>query len=313
MKVMTVFTVLIMTLLLGCALAQPPASKFTVQVLDEDTGFPVTNAVVQTIFEHQYDPWGNKPNIVDRRKEPVDQNGEAVFKGKCIHGGAGGTAFAEGYYSGHEGQASDKNISLNRWKPWNPTIKIKMRPKKNPVSMIKKRVESLKIPVWDKEIGFDLDKGDWVAPYGKGKRADFFVNMYRRFEHSSDYDATATISFPNKGDGIQLYEVLEEFKSSSFKFPYEAPTNNYQAKLILERHATLRSTKCSFNPDKDMYIFRVRTETDDEGNMVSACYGCINRRIEIGWGDVLDFEYHFNPVENERSLEWNGVNLFKKK
>jgi len=296
----------------GCVSGDPAASKFTVRVIDAETGLPVTNAMVQTIFEHQYDSWGNKPSIVDRRNDPVDSNGEVVFEGRCIHGGAGGAASAEDYYSAHEGRSSKKNILLNRWEPWNPTIEVKMRPKKNPVPMIVKRIESLKIPAWDQPVGFDLEKADWVEPHGKGTQADFFVNMHRRFEHSSDYDAIARITFPNEGDGIQLYEIPEEFKNSSYQFPYEAPMEGFQDTLVLERHATLRKTECSFNPDKDMYMFRVRTKMDEQGKLVSACYGRVDRRIEIGWGEVFDFEYHFNPVLNERSLEWNGENLLKK-
>jgi hypothetical protein len=32
----------------------------------------------------------------------------------------------------------------------------------------------------------------------------------------------------------------------------------------------------------------------------------------VGWGDVLDLNYHFNPVPNERSLEYSGENLLEK-
>jgi hypothetical protein len=311
---MKTFICLLMGMLIsGCALAEPASLKYTVRVLDSETGTPVTNAIVQSFFEHQYDPWGNKPNIIKQEKVLVDENGEAVFSGKDLNGGVGGNAAAEGYYDGRSGRASErKNIALNRWEPWNPTVEVKLRKIKNPVLMVVKRVESLKIPAWDEPLGFDLEKGDWVAPYGKGKQADFFVNVYRRFEHSGDYDAVATITFPNDGDGIQLYTMPEEFRTSSYNFPYIVPVDGYQDKLVLERHATLRETKCSFNPEKDMYIFRVRTKKDKDENIVSACYGRVDRRIEIGWGEVFDFEYHFNPDPFSRSLEYKRENLLEK-
>ncbi|QBG49016.1 hypothetical protein EGM51_17010 [Verrucomicrobia bacterium S94] len=161
----------LVTLVSGCALAQPASLKFTVRVLDEETGRPVTNAIVQSFFEHQYDPWGNKANIIKKAKVPVDRNGEAVMQGKDLQGGVGGTAFAEGYYPGHSGQASEwKNLALNRWEPWNPIIEVKLRPKNNPVPMFyrKRNYSAFKVPEYNQPIGYDLEKQSFVAPMEKG-------------------------------------------------------------------------------------------------------------------------------------------------
>jgi len=49
--------------------------QFTVRVVDLETLLPVTNAIVYTIFEHQNDPWANKPGIVDRQKDPDVERG----------------------------------------------------------------------------------------------------------------------------------------------------------------------------------------------------------------------------------------------
>ncbi|QBG49015.1 hypothetical protein EGM51_17005 [Verrucomicrobia bacterium S94] len=295
---------LILLLNSGCVLANPAKTKFTVRVLNAETDEIITNAAVLCHFTQKRDPWGNGTGKSTRVKQVVDANGETTIENKTIQKGTGATAFADGFYTDSAGlKFTGKNTALNRWEPWNPTIEVKMRPKKNPVPMINKRVESSKIPVWEKDLGFDLEKGDWVDPYGIGTQSDFFVNMVRRFEHSGDYDAVATIRFPNEGDGIQRYEVPDEFQSSSFKFPYKAPLDGYQDKLILERHATLRKTECNFNPKTDLYIFRVRTELDADGNVVSACYGRTTGRIEIGWGEVFDFSYFFNTNSQSRSLE----------
>ncbi len=279
----------------------------TLHIRDAETGNPLDKVEVKTQFRLDA-----KERLVTEARH-TGTNGVYVVEGPIDHVSISSGLEMEGYYwQTAQLNFKKRNSVLNRWEPWNPTIEVKVRPKKNPVPMVKKRIESLKIPVWDKSVGFDLGVGDWVAPCGKGIHSDFFVDMHRRFEHSSDYDAVAKITFPNDGDGIQLYKVPEDFQTSSFKFPYEAPSDNFQERLILERHATLRATKCSFNPEKDMYIFRVRTQKDEDGEIVSACYGRIDRRIEIGWGEVFDFGYHFNLVPNERSLEWNGVNLLKK-
>jgi len=303
---------LIMTLLCATAAsvtacAAPPTAKMTLHIRDAETEKPLDKVEVKA----QFRPDENKRLIAETKQ--TDTNGVCIVEGPIDYVSIACEVIMRGYYKPQvQLNFTGRNRLLNRWEPWNPTIGVKLRKKKNPVPMIAKWVESLDIPVWGKPIGFDLEKTDWIVPYGKGKQSDFFVNMYRRFENSSDYDAVAEITFPNDGDGIQLYAVSEEFQGSSFQFPYEVPMDGYKNAYVLERHATLQATKCSFNPEKDMYIFRVRTKKDEKGNVASACYGRIDRRIEIGWGDVLDFEYHFNPVPNERSLEYSGENLLKK-
>lgn len=310
---MKTFLLLVVGMLSAGCMAKPIASKFTVRVVDAETGLPVTNAMVQTIFEHQYDPWGNKPNIADRRKEPVDQRGKITFDGKCIHGGSGGTAFAEGYYSGNEGQPSQKNVVLNRWEPWNPMIEIKMRPKKNPVAMYHREGhwDAFKVPAYDQPIGYDLEKQDFVSPHGKGSRADVFFEFKRSFENSHNFDVSCTMTFPNEHDGIQKC-YFEEDLNSSFKWPYLAPTNHYESAMAWRStRSNAKPAKHSFD-DKVNYIFRVRTQTDEDGNIISACYGKVAGPFGLGWADRVNWVYWFNPVPNERSLEWNGVNLLTK-
>jgi hypothetical protein len=188
----------------GCALASPLSTKFVVYVTDVETGIPITNAVVHTGFTQKYDPWGLGVGESTRISEQVDNKGVATFKGTTLGDERGGSVFAGGYYSQMFSMKYTKNILLNRWEPWDPVIEVKMRPKKNPVPMVTKNVDALKIPKWDEPLGFDFEKAAWVAPYGKGVRADFFVNMHRRFNNSNDYDAKAIITFPNEGDGIQF-------------------------------------------------------------------------------------------------------------
>jgi hypothetical protein len=284
----------------------------TIKVVDEETLRPLTNCTVKTRYLVK-DHW-NEPDEYNEMEAAPNEEGFCTFSGVDCISDFGGGVIADGYYrAGFSEPSTGLNRILNRWEPWNPTIEVKMRKIKKPMPMATKWVKSLKIKIWDTPIGFDLEKADWVAPHGKGESIDFFVTMHRRFVNSSDYDAVGKITFPNDGDGIQLYRIPDDFKSSSYTFPYEAPTDSYSHELTLERHATLRETKISFNPDTDMYLCRVRTQKDKDGNIVSACYGRVDRRIEIGWGEVFDFEYHFNPVPNERSLEYNGVNLLKKK
>jgi hypothetical protein len=40
-----------------------------------------------------------------------------------------------------------------------------------------KGTSNLRIPKFNKPIGYDLEKGDWVSPYGKGLINDFIFTM----------------------------------------------------------------------------------------------------------------------------------------
>ncbi len=311
MKKNRLLTLILFAASISMAMGGVPQAKMTVKVIDSETGKPVSNATVRTRFLVK-SHWNEADEYLEQ-KQQLKEKGFCILQGEDDSFGHGGGVTGNGYYkSSFKVPYTGKNKVLNRWEPWNPMIEVKMRKIKNPVPMVHKKIKSLDISVWDKPIGFDLEKGDWVAPHGKGICSDFFVSMYRRFKNPSDFDAVAKITFFNNEDGVQLYKIPKDFQLSNYKFPYKAPRQNYQKELVLERHATAVTTKTSFDPATDMYLFRVRTQKDASGKIISACYGRIDQRIEIGWGDVLDFEYHFNPVPNECSLEYNGENLLKK-
>jgi len=286
----------------GCVFATPPTTKYTVQLFDAETDQIITNAVIRTGFKQKRDPWGIGGEKSNRVIKKPNKDGVVTFSGKTINYEQGGIVFSDNYYPSRFWKRYKINKILNRWEPWNPTITVKLRPKKDPVPMVHKNTQKkkLRIPVFDKLIGFDLEVGDWVAPYGKGKIADFVVKMNRRFKHSQDYDASLEISFSNKSDGIQLFVLPEKFTTSSYKFAYKAPLNQYKNKWIVEKHARLGSFKSSPNGS---YIFRVRTKIDKKGKIISACYGRINQPIEIGWGDVFYINYSLNLNSKSRSLE----------
>jgi hypothetical protein len=299
----------------GCAFADLPASKFTVHVTNAETGLPVTNAIVQTVFEHVYDPWGNKKPEIDRRKETVDQDGYITFTGESVNAGIGCPVEADGYYSGWGGvelEQMKRNHILNRWEPWNPMIEVKMRSIKNPVSMVHKRVEwKFKIPKYDMPIGLDLARGDWVHPYGSGVVSDMTIEIIPL--HPAEKGSQCRISFPNPEDGIQEYAF--EWPTSDFKWPYLAPTNGYNH--VLDKHYVLNLPKIEGVPEHNLnknanYLVRTRTQVDKSGQVISACYGYFQGEIMFLPKGEFQFEYWFNPVPNERSLEYNGINLLKK-
>ena len=69
----------------------------------------------------------------------------------------------------------------NRWQPWNETYTTILRPISKPVALYAKKVQT-DVPALDQPCGYDLEAGDWAAPYGKGFKSDFIFKSSSRFQ-----------------------------------------------------------------------------------------------------------------------------------
>lgn len=220
------------------------------------------------------------------------------------------------YYSSGEYRFAERG-SLG-WKPWNPELNVVLRKIQNQVPMYARNTNEsvLEIPIVGKEIGFDLVVFDWVMPYGKGVVPDLLFNLERRVAGRKDFDATITMTFPNKFDGIQLYKENRQY-GSQFHLPRFAPESGYGKSLILRewRNPGDGSVKRNFNfLDEDVnYLFRVRSE-EKGGKFVKAMYGKISGPIDFSAVHSITakiyFKYYLNP-DYTRNLEFDPKrNLF---
>lgn len=296
----------------GCISASTSETQFKLQVSDCETGLPISNAVAQIQFILKHDPWEGRSKY-DHRKTPVGNDGTLEVTGETIRDtGGGATIFADGYYTDGAGFSfTGKNTILNHWEPWNPTLTVKMRPKKNPVPMVHKFIEWKKIPQMNKPVGFDLEKGDWVSPHGTGVSSDLIFTVTGYFQDSQKgSEGRYQLSFSNEHDGIQVFRFPEGVRSS-FKWPYEAPEKGYGSSL--EKYVYWPPNggkrKTTYD-DEDNYIFRVRSRKMKDGAIVG-CYGMIEGDVQVGPRGEIKFKYWFNPVTNEKSLEWNKINLLR--
>jgi hypothetical protein len=171
-------------------------------------------------------------------------------------------------------------------KKWNPAVTILIKKVGKPIAMYaKKYVMGLKLPEYNKQIGYDLMIGDWVGPYGKGINSDILFTENHADEKSG---YTFTIGFPKEGDGLQEFTLPDREIGSGLRSPHEAPVDGYQSK-----HEQTQMP----DPNRN-YFFRVRTAKDHEGNIVSAHYGKI-------YGDFMQFTYYLNPTPNDRNIEFD--------
>jgi len=219
----------------------------------------------------------------------------------------------EGYYGG--GISSGhfyKTDSLNHWLPWDATYTTVLRKIGNPIPMYAKNV-NIDIPAIGQPCGYDLEVGDWVGPYGKGKVSDFIFTLQRQYQDYFDFNVSVTLTFSNPGDGIQVTQLPVEFANSQFKWPRKAPVDDYQLGFSVQFS---ENKKIGFHgnvPQDQVYFFRVRT-VEQNGIVTSALYGKINSGLCItpqhAKNCYVGLYYYLNPTPNDRNIEY-GSTLFK--
>jgi hypothetical protein len=307
MKAMKTTIGILAVILVVCAVSygvdrfELPIAKVTVKVVDEDR-LPIMNAHVTLVFEN---------TSVDG---VTDDNGLFAGEGPCNISGIGSRITKEGYYLGSAPLPKFKDLDevANKWKPWNKTYEVILRPIRNPVPLFARKVDSL-VPVLGQPCGFDLEAGDWVAPYGKGLNKDFIFTVQENWRGSYDYDVEGELTFKNALDGIQQASEPDVASNSVFTWQREAPENGYEPRQMLRNvrfpDGSGKASVRSFT-NEDVWsglFFRVRT-VEQNGGIMSARYGKIRGGIAIYPNKSkprIVFTYYFNPKALARNLEWD--------
>ncbi len=279
-----------------------------VKVIDED-GKPVEDANVEICF---YGGCLTKDAIFGRTNSKGLFTKMAASKDGTVGVGVQKKGFYASVYH------YQFNITkLGQWQPWDKEMMVVLRQKVNPVPMYV-RNRYFEIPAHGKEIGFDLMKADWVIPYGQGVQSDFIMRVDRQYKDFDNFDATLTLTFTNKFDGIQ---VVKDDRGGPFRLgsrsvyflPRNAPETGYQSKLV-KRISEGTYGEHTDRADDNNIIFRVRSEVDEEGKLKRAMYGKILGEIEFTPRKDkvrIGMHYYLNP-DYTRNLEYDPEkNLFK--
>ncbi|MBI5382386.1 MAG: carboxypeptidase regulatory-like domain-containing protein [Opitutae bacterium] len=306
---LAVWLTLLLTALPGCALAQqlvvPPTHPVTVRAYVHDPdGRPVEGATVTLSFTY----YRGKESTGQSVRQETAKDGFAMVSG---------TAEAEyrirteksGYYRTiGPVRYLDTEVGLKKYATGTQAVDIELRPIRDQVVGIHKGIEKLRIPALDKPFGFDLEVGDWVTPDGRGKIADLIFKLDGYFNSPDDYSFKLNAILPGSGDGLQAVQVepLPE-RGSAFQLPYEAPLTGYHSSHIWERsHIGKERTSSGEWKGGTVFLFRIRTVLDSNGNVVRALYGYMDGNVDYRGtpeqGVKLSFTYWLNP-EWTRSLE----------
>lgn len=295
-----------------------PKAKLTIRTVD-DLGNPVIGAEVRVHFEHNYNP-NNRTTVSGHSNDEGKFGSTRRTSGDVVYG-----ADKDGYYGSRGIWKAGQESETGEWQPWNPTIDLVMRPVLNPVPLVVRETELVTIDLVG-AAAFDLVGEDWLPPYGDGVTPDFVFNwtgeffaptnrqgemIYRGIESKSALD----FSFSNDGDGLIIWTNFVNM-GSDLRLPNLAPENGYARVRSWQRESN--PTWRSLGPDPSIdtaFFFRVRTRTNELGEVVSALYGKTERDLEFTGGSAVGtriaFTYYLNPALNDRNLEYDGkTNLF---
>ena len=284
-----------------------PKIKLTIKILDE-TCNPVSNALVKLTLN---DPVTLKSMGIEGT---TDRAGDYLVQGSLDNGRHfGGTILKDGYYrSGFPFYIT--GLKDGRWQPWDTNCATILRPVGKPVAMYA-RTAWIEIPATNQSCGYDLEKSDWVAPYGKGLVADMIFNLKRRYANVNDFEVNLDVTFSNPLDGIQEIEPPAVGLYSVFKWPREALDSGYQTGINSSFSHLPNSGWTQSAQESQMFLFRIRA-VERNGKIVSTLYGKIKGGFQLAPFDSktsnVKLTYYLNPTPMDRNIEFDPKhNLFK--
>jgi len=306
MTMKLIMLVLGVSLSIGCrANGADPGSqghewKAKVRVVGQDGG-PVKGATVTIGF---YVPAPANESIgMDKVTGVTDSSGIFTASHKDNSVDLFFSGWKEGYYKSAQTYELGMQYQYDPVK-WSPDITFMLKKVIDPIPMYAKKIRQGP-PVADKPVGYDLEVGDWMPPYGKGIHMDVIFTARLTKFGEDDWDYKLVVSFPNPGDGIQPFTLSENEKTSALRSPHRAPLSGYLEQWIKTQSQHPGEAAPSRFDEKLNFFLRVRTTLDEKGVVKTANYGKI-------YGDFMNFRYYYNPVVNSANLEFDpGKNLLK--
>ena len=160
-------------------------ARFRVQIIDEFDGAPLNGMKIVGSFTERYPRW--KDAVVDNDfRGTTDKMGQYSAAGKTNVGEAGFRVRGnEGYYDSpwiripYDAKQGSSSFPVQWWQPDDLVVTVSIQRVEHPIPLFVKRVE-----LRDNKNGiggfdgtnsvlrFDLMKGDWLPPYGKGDVGD---------------------------------------------------------------------------------------------------------------------------------------------
>jgi hypothetical protein len=290
--------------------AQSVPTVATLHVKD-DTGKPVSFLPIRGVFD------GN-PNDDKGFQITTDSNGVAIVRGE-LYAKLRLWLEKNGYYKTVSVYELSDTMEYLTLKKWEPEFNIQLRRIRNPIPLF---VSEMNNPyVYSRTsngdyntnnfVQYDLMKADFLPPHGDGEVADmeftWKMDIYKTSPKGTaiDYDTYFELLMPNEADGIMRGEPCGtgEYGSdliSDYEVLLEGYTNRislyYKRKEVERFHAEFDTN----NDSHYLHYLRVRTQTNELGQVTNAYYGKI-------YGPITDvWTYYLNLTSNDRNIEYDG-------
>ena len=307
--------------------------ELKVKVL-EGEGSPVDGAEVAVRYPVgiKVNPGGGFPTDRNETSKTVsDSKGEAALNYQTVSSPEGLLWIRKNEYYPSVYQSYPWEQIGERANHYRAELTAILKPIKNPIPMIARKDLRIRTPEFGVIYGFDLKMGESMPPLGIGKFADieFILSGTRTdlgVDNKEHVDFKVEIRCPNPDDGFVDFEIedsLEFSKGSALQSGHESPAGGY-VNGIIRRYANNEDGGMTAAYDikneirNNCAYFRVRTQRNEKGEIVSAHYGKMYGPIEIrpalrqyghydgtGQGGFYIQYMYFNPTPNDRNVEFD--------
>ena len=243
--------------------------------------------------------------IKHRRYEVLtDRNGRAKKTILCHDGDYTVDVIAEGCYPYRMFREScyreivDAKTGKHDFEMQDQSYRVTLRRIINPIDItVKPRSTWYRYPRSECQVKFDLEVGDWVAPYGKGKVADLMIEHSQYMTNGVD-QCSGKIIFLRGG----AYR-RKKINTSSYVSEYQADTNAvYVSEYPFQNSMRGSRQMIGIAADDEYLVFRTRVVRNAKGEIVSQNYGKIYGLVR-GLGEFSFKGLFFNPTPNDPNIE----------
>ena len=278
-------------------------AKIIYRVVD-DEGIPVEGAAAHIWFRTTHPKL-----VIDDWTVNTDSNGMFIAEHRT-NDRLSCRIYKDGYYHTFDRVTfSDPRAyplaTGGKWQPYGNTKTVVLKKIRNPEKLVcwnktKKHV----IPSYDTWLAFDLERCQFIAPYGEGCDSDVLLRFTLNNPSRKGYHMKMEVSFTNMPYAGAYQMKKDDF--SDFKNVYHAGTNaNYLQAFVysFDRNPQKRPIVVELGEDEYL-VFRTRTKVDEKGRLISANYGVLYGQWQfVGPGGMKVPFLVFNPTPNDTNLE----------
>lgn len=284
------------------ALKNGAIGRYVYTIVD-DAGLAVSNASAHVWFKSYGRPQDCADWVVETNSNGMFEV-EHRFNEKFSVG-----IDKDGYYHAHDEinylTLAELPVKDGKWQPFGQRRTAVLKRILKPHDMLgPSRTLQRKISVYDRWLGFDLEKADFLPPIGDGRDTDMLIRFRKEGQMPYEWSIGMDVTFTNH-PYAGAYRLKKD-RFSDMKSPYYVDTNATYLTTFSFRFSRTRGARpVTEKLDADeLLVFRTRTKIDSEGRLLSARYG----KIYGPWhfedaGGMRISKVFMNGVDDDINLE----------